>query len=138
MKEIEGCVCRDRQNSYGDAEDNFDNIAKLASVVLQRKLSEPLTALDVAMFSQCIKLARTVGNPLYLDNHIDSAGYAVCAAGIVKSILEKQASNQQYANIKTLGEPVKVDALKAPDPWYHGLSPETSTGVAGAKIAKPA
>lgn len=124
MTEIEACVCRDRQNAYGDAEDNFDNIAKLASIVLQRKLSEPLTALDVALFSKCIKLGRAIENPMYLDNHIDDAGYSVCAAGIVKSILEKQASSHQY------------DGLKCKAPTSIGLDDAFNSIV--HKLEKPA
>ena len=84
LDEISGCVCRDRQNSYGDAEDNFKNIANLANVVLQQKLATPLDELDVALFSACIKMARTVGSREYLDNLVDLAGYSVCAAGIIK------------------------------------------------------
>lgn len=88
LDEIAGCVCRDRQNSYGDAEDNFKNIADLANVVLQQKLSKPLDELDVAIFSMCIKMARTVGSRLYLDNYIDAGGYSVSAAGIIKKMNE--------------------------------------------------
>ncbi len=84
IDEISGCVCRDRQNSYGDAEDNFRNIADLANVVLQQKLAQPLDELDVALFSACIKMARTVGSREYPDNYVDLGGYAVCAAGIIK------------------------------------------------------
>ena len=28
LREVEGCVCKDRQNSYGDAESNFAVIAQ--------------------------------------------------------------------------------------------------------------
>lgn len=81
---VEGCVCKDRQNTYGDAEDNFANIASIANIVLADKLSKPLDALDVAIFSACIKIARCRTSPRHLDNLIDLAGYAVCGAGIVK------------------------------------------------------
>lgn len=84
LRDVEACVCRDRQNTYGDAEDNFADIAKIASVVLAPKLSKHLTAEDVALFSACIKLARLKTSPDHLDNWIDLAGYAVCGGGIVK------------------------------------------------------
>lgn len=80
---VEGCVCKDRQNTYGDAEDNFANIASIANIVLADKLSKPLDALDVAIFSACIKIARCRTSPRHLDNLIDLSGYAVCGAGIV-------------------------------------------------------
>jgi hypothetical protein len=84
LKEVEACVCKDRQNTYGDAEDNFAHIAAIASVVLADRLKEPLTALDVAAFSAAIKLARIRSSPHHGDNWTDLAGYAVCGAGIVK------------------------------------------------------
>jgi hypothetical protein len=86
LKMVEDCVCRDRQNYYGPAEDNFANIAALATVVLQTKLApgQAFSSLDVAAFSACIKLARMVSSPALLDNWIDLAGYAVCGAGLVK------------------------------------------------------
>lgn len=84
LDDVARCVLSDRQNTYGDAEDNFQHIAEIASVVLGNKLTEPLTAADVAAFSACIKLARIRSSPEHLDNWVDLAGYAVCGAGIVK------------------------------------------------------
>jgi hypothetical protein len=84
LREVERCVCRDRQNTYGDAEDNFADIAALINVVLAPKLKEPLAAHDVATISACIKLARIKSSPGHLDNWIDLAGYAVCGGGIIK------------------------------------------------------
>lgn len=81
---VSACVLRDRASTYGDAEDNFTDIAAIASVVLRGKLLEPLTASDVALFSCCIKMAR-LRNQEHLDNWVDLAGYAVCGAGIIKS-----------------------------------------------------
>ena len=37
---VEGCVCKDRQNTYGDAEDNFANIASIANTVLAGKVEQ--------------------------------------------------------------------------------------------------
>ena len=83
LNRVEQCVCHNRQTAYGDAEDNFIDIAAIASVVLRDKLTEPLTACDVAIISACIKLARIRNSPGHLDNWIDLAGYAVCGGGIV-------------------------------------------------------
>lgn len=84
LQEVEECVCHNRQSTYRDAEVNFADIAVIASVVLAPRLKEPLTAVDVAAFSACIKLARLKSSHRHLDNWIDLAGYAVCGAGIVK------------------------------------------------------
>ena len=83
LKMVEDCVCKNRQNTYGDAEDNFADIAVMANIVLKGHLSKPLDALAVALFSVCIKLARAGASPRHLDNLIDGSGYFTCGAGIV-------------------------------------------------------
>lgn len=83
---IRGAVCRDRQNSYGDAEDNFQNIADYWNLWLkQRGYPTTLTPTDVAMMSAQLKMARAAVNPTYMDNWVDLGGYAVCGAGIVQA-----------------------------------------------------
>jgi hypothetical protein len=86
LAEVEKCICRDRQATYGDAEDNFADIALMASIVLRGKLREgaSLDARDVAAFCACIKLARIATSPDHLDNWTDLGGYAGCGWGIVK------------------------------------------------------
>lgn len=84
LADVERCVCRDRQNTYGDAEDNFADIAKIASVVLRKKLVEPLDAYDAALFQAAVKFARLKTSPMHDDNWTDLAGYAVCGGGLVK------------------------------------------------------
>ena len=85
IAQVEACVCRDRQNTYGDAEDNFADIAAIASVVLGPKLKEPLSAADVAAFSACIKLASFSQLPEGLIHHVmdfdDGQGLAVKVNG---------------------------------------------------------
>lgn len=78
LAEIEKCVCRDRQNSYGDAEDNFAKIARYWS---EWKGVE-FTEVDVAAMMVLMKLSRMKTSPFNLDNWIDAAGYAVCGGGI--------------------------------------------------------
>lgn len=89
LERIASCVCRDRQNNYGDAEDNFQNIADYWTLWLQQRgllaKDKEVDALDVAQMSAFIKVARKVGNLGYLDNWIDGGGYEVCGAGIVLS-----------------------------------------------------
>lgn len=89
LKMVEDCVCKNRQNTYGDAEDNFADIAVMANIVLKGHLSKPLDALAVALFSVCIKLARAGASPRHLDNLIDGSGYFTCGAGIVLREKEK-------------------------------------------------
>lgn len=84
IREMERLVCSDRQDVYGDAEDNFLDIATLLNVVLGPKLRAKLTSEDVALVSVCIKLSRIKSSPDHIDSWIDLGGYAVCGAGIVK------------------------------------------------------
>jgi hypothetical protein len=83
LEEVAACVCRDRQDAYADAEDNFARIADLANVVLAKKLAAPLDRKDVALFAACIKLGRLAHDPAHYDSMLDLAGYAVCGAGIL-------------------------------------------------------
>jgi hypothetical protein len=91
LDEIKACVCRDRQNSYGDAEDNFEHIRELWGWWLYRRglidCPDRMTRLDVAQMSAMIKIARKVNNLTYLDNWVDDAGYNVCGGGMVKRLL---------------------------------------------------
>jgi len=84
LEQVESCICRDRQNNYGDAEDNFGDIAGIINIVLANKLRENLAPEDVATISAAIKLARIKTSPGHLDNWIDLAGYAACGGGIVQ------------------------------------------------------
>lgn len=92
LAEIEKCVCRDRQNTYGDAEDNFAQIARYWS---EWKGVE-FTALDVAAMMVFVKLARMKTSPFNLDSWIDGGGYFVCGAGIVSKANEQ--AEKPYCN----------------------------------------
>lgn len=83
LKMAEECVCKNRQNAYGDAEDNFADIAAITNIVLKNKLAKPLDGLDVALFSAIIKLARCKESPRHKDNLVDLIGYGACGLGIV-------------------------------------------------------
>lgn len=92
IDQVEQFICSDRQNHYGDAEDNFADIAAIANVVLKHKLQAPLNARDVAAFSACIKLARIRTSPDLIDHWLDLAGYAICGGGIVVANEEKESA----------------------------------------------
>lgn len=94
LDEVAGCVCKDRQTTYGDAEDNFANIAAIANVMLGPKLKAPLDATDVALFSCAIKAARLGASRGHRDNWIDLAGYAVCGLGIVDKTVENHEKSR--------------------------------------------
>lgn len=101
LDEVRACVCKDRQNTYGDAEDNFNDIADLWTWWLDKRgllaHGQHLEAVDVAVMSGMIKTARMAKNIEHLDNFIDLAGYAVCGAGLIK---QRQQQKEHHASRK--------------------------------------
>ena len=83
LEEAKLAVCRDRQNAYGDAEDNFADIADVMNVVFADKLAdgEAFTALDVAKWNVLQKVCRLSGTHDHRDTWVDIAGHAACGAG---------------------------------------------------------
>lgn len=74
------CIFKDRQNTYGTPEDNFQAIANFWNEYLGNyddtfKLSKQ----DVANMMILLKVARMRSSPNHKDNYIDAAGYAVIA-----------------------------------------------------------
>lgn len=103
LQEVGKCVLQDRNASYGDPEDNFQDIADRWTIFFRGRFGGAVqfSALDVAIMMADVKMARLRTSPCKLDNHIDLAGYAVCAAGIVgadaatETWVSKDASESQ-------------------------------------------
>lgn len=70
-------VCGDRDMQYGKPEESFEAIADFWNAYLKDKIG--VTARDVAMMMVLFKVARETYKPK-LDNLVDIAGYAACAA----------------------------------------------------------
>jgi hypothetical protein len=75
-------ITKDRAATHGDAEDSFTAIAAVWSWWLSARLSEPLTAHDVAVMMALFKVARMQGNKAHMDNPVDCAGYIAIAGEI--------------------------------------------------------
>lgn len=86
-QEVIDIVCKARNTAYGDAEDNFANIAKIMTALLKPKLAEEqiITSVDVARLSAAIKMGRLVEDAEHEDSWLDLAGYALCALGIIRA-----------------------------------------------------
>lgn len=83
LKAAERCVCTDRNQKYGEPEDNFRTISMLWSVYLcARGMDQPLGAADVGAMMALFKLGRIATGGDKADNFIDLAGYAACAGEI--------------------------------------------------------
>lgn len=63
-----------RQEEYGTPQENFDRIARLWSIQIEKKLKEPLTPTDIALMMTQLKMARMVTTPNE-DSFKDAAGY---------------------------------------------------------------
>ena len=76
-------VTSDRNNQYGEPEDNFDTIASLWNAYLVGKHSDGavITAKDVALMMVLFKVGIILtSTTVKEDSYIDAAGYIACAA----------------------------------------------------------
>ena len=73
----------DRADAYGEPKENFGRIAALWNAQLGKKLSEPLTAEDVAYALVQLKMSRLANTPGHEDSLVDVAGY-IALAGELK------------------------------------------------------
>ncbi len=94
LKVVETFVCKDRNVTHGDAEDNFRVIATLWETYLQGTPPQNLNSVDVAIMMCLFKVARLMANPKNMENWHDLAGYAACGGGIVMKKLEEE--KKQY------------------------------------------
>jgi len=94
LETVKTFVCKDRNVTHGDAEDNFRVIAQLWETYLQGTPPQSLNSTDVAIMMCLFKVARLMSNPKNMENWHDLAGYAACGGGIVMKKLEEE--KQQY------------------------------------------
>lgn len=75
-------ICQDRQDQYGNPENNFQTIANLwnaylkAAGVIDAHTDAVIMPHDVAAMMCMLKLARVATGAARLDNWVDLAGYA--------------------------------------------------------------
>jgi hypothetical protein len=88
LQRIEGFICKDRQNAYGDAEDNFQNIGEFWTLWLTKRgllvNGATITRLDVCVLMSLMKDCRKLGNLQYQDNWDDATGYQAIGAAMVE------------------------------------------------------
>lgn len=89
LESAKKCVCGEREQEYGEPEDNFETIGLLWGIYLRAAHPElktvfaqnDVTPKDVAMMMALLKVARA-SNGDKLDSFVDLAGYAACAGEI--------------------------------------------------------
>lgn len=96
LAEIGQCVLQDRNASYGDPEDNFQDIADRWSVLFRGR-GVTFTPADVAAMMCDVKLARLRTSMGKADNWVDLAGYAVCGYSVTQQPVEAVEPTQQPA-----------------------------------------
>lgn len=74
LRHAEGLVAGDRRADYGPAEESFQRIADLWTVLLH--LERDLTGEQVAVCLAALKLWRCTTAPGQFDSWVDLAGYA--------------------------------------------------------------
>ena len=78
LKKANECVNGQRQQDYGNPEDNFQCIADLWTTYMGGQAV--FTSMDVAMMMALLKVARIASGTGTDDSFVDLAGYAACAA----------------------------------------------------------
>lgn len=74
----------DRAKQHGDFIETHNQIAAMASVVLDDKLKANLTASDVLKFMVVLKLGRIGNGSLNPDDVVDLCGYAALAGAAME------------------------------------------------------
>lgn len=89
LDEAKGYVVADRNASYGEPKDNFQNIADLwnaqgvrMAVGTNFDSHRFVNATDVALMMVGLKLARLKHNPTHRDSWVDGVGYLACGGDI--------------------------------------------------------
>lgn len=86
LKKANECVMGDREQDYGNPENNFGLIAQLWSTYIDTDIS----AVDVAMMMSLLKIARIKSGRLHEDNFVDGCGYFACGGEISARIMEER------------------------------------------------
>ncbi len=107
LDEAKKIVCTDRNEQYGEPENNFDVISEYWAAYLNSKykVGVPLDSGDVAHMMVLFKMGRITTAKAYKeDNYIDLAGYAACAMECATN----KAKTLREINRKIIGESVDI------------------------------
>lgn len=82
LEQAKEVITKDRNEQYGEPENNFEVIASLWSDYIRSKKigSEIISSKDVAVMMALFKIGRiTTSNCVKPDSFVDAAGYIACA-----------------------------------------------------------
>ena len=106
-------VTKDRQNNYGDVEDNFQTIAQLwgtyinAACINGTDFDFCLTEEDVAALMILMKVARISSDKQHLDSWVDVCGYGSCGGEIATGGIPEEMPEE----LKEASIPIELDPL---------------------------
>jgi len=90
LEEATKVITKDRNNSYGEPDQDFKRTAKLWNIYLADKeykdaaTQQDLEGYDVAIMMMLLKISRLSWNPTHKDSWLDLAGYAACGYETMK------------------------------------------------------
>ena len=94
------CVCGQREQDYGNPEDNFQLIADLWGAYMG--YNGLFTPKDVAMMMALLKVARIRTGTGTDDCYVDLAGYAACAGEIATRAAEPEPEEGMEKALRSL------------------------------------
>lgn len=91
---------KDRQNTYGKPEKNFEQIAAYWTIYLSNRLGYHVTVApyDVSIMQSLLKIARTTSSPMHMDNYKDGAAYFAIAAELVSQVANQLTKRKESEN----------------------------------------
>ena len=99
LDEAERAVNGNREEDYGSPEQNFETIAKLWSIYLDKDIDPQ----DVAAMMILLKISRIKNGPGKDDNWVDVAGYASCGGELAPENVPKMVQFKREGSIKRCG-----------------------------------
>lgn len=111
LEAAERCVCQDRQDQYGNPEDNFAMIAAMWNIYLG---VTGIDAKDVSMMMSLLKIARAKNGSGHVDNYVDLAGYAACGGELQARVDEEAAKRQMELEANAIRDALAKEASSAP------------------------
>lgn len=95
INDAKTAICKDREESHGDAEKQLNHTAALWNAYLKRVPVNGISAKDVAMCNILQKISRSTFNEKHEDHYTDIVGYAALAGEFVSKNKGEENDNDR-------------------------------------------